>query len=536
MSKGADQYPRLIQAVMQAWTRQDFPAAEQAARAVLALRAEDPDAHQILGVLALQRGYPARAYQHLQRAANAAPSQPQIFNLLGVAARQLDDLEQARAAFSRAGALGLSDGWRNLGELASAEGRVSEALAAFEKAVALAPNSVPANAALALALERRHDLARAKTHAERALRADTNSQTARLALGQIALRERDFAGARAVLSGLVENPRATAANRAIALGLIGEAHDREGAPDDAFAAFTAANQALLSVYGPYRDMTASPFHPAAVARLRALVESGAIAAADGAVAEAPVFLVGFPRSGTTLLDQVLASHPHIVALEERDIFAPAMADFIVSDAGVAALPGAGADVLAARRAQYWRAADAALGAPRGGRLLLDKLPLNIIFLPLIARVFPGAKIIVALRDPRDVILSCYQQRFGMNPAMAQLLELETAARYYDAVMGHYLSCRERLGLALHEVRYEDVVADLEGAARKLAQFLSLRFEPAMLDFTATAKKRDIGTPSARQVIEPLYTRSIGRWRGYAQHLAPALPVLNAWASRFGYQA
>lgn len=172
-------------------------------------------------------------------------------------------------------------------------------------------------------------------------------------------------------------------------------------------------------------------------------------------------------------------------------------------------------------------------APEGA-VVVDKFPLNIVVLPLIRRVFPGAKIIFALRDPRDVVLSCYQQRFTINAAMAQFLELGRAGAYYDQVMTLFELCRERLGFDLHQVRYEDVVGDLEGAARALSDFLGVAYEPAMLNYRETALRRDIATPSARQVIEPLYNRSIGRWQRYAEQLEPVLPVLAPWARRYRY--
>ena len=239
---------------------------------------------------------------------------------------------------------------------------------------------------------------------------------------------------------------------------------------------------------------------------------------------APIFLVGFPRSGTTLLDQILSSHSGLCCMEEKEIFAESVADVLMGGASPDALD------VEARRADYW----ARVLEPLGERLLVDKLPLNIIFLPLIARVFPDAKIIFALRDPRDVILSCFQQRFGMNAAMAQFLDLGNAAAYYDLVMTLMDTCRARLPLKVHQVRYEDVVANLENEARALAAFLDLPFEPAMLSFRETAIARDINTPSSRQVIEPLYNRSIGRWRRYAAELSPALATLNQWAARYGY--
>ena len=178
---------------------------------------------------------------------------------------------------------------------------------------------------------------------------------------------------------------------------------------------------------------------------------------------------------------------------------------------------------------YWRRVDAPADA-----VVVDKFPLNIVVLPLIKRVFPNAKIIFAVRDPRDVVLSCYQQRFVINAAMVQFLELSRAGAYYDLVMSLMDRCRERLDLNLHQVRYEDVVGDLETAARELCSFLGVGFEPRMLNFNETALRRDIATPSARQVIQPLYNRSIGRWRRYEAELAPVLQVLAPWARRFGY--
>ncbi|MEQ1493711.1 MAG: sulfotransferase [Terricaulis sp.] len=254
--------------------------------------------------------------------------------------------------------------------------------------------------------------------------------------------------------------------------------------------------------------------------------SGWTAASD---ARSPVFLIGFPRSGTTLLDQILSSHSGIVCLEESEHFSEALGD-VISDPARAFAPDALTDDEIVRiRGSYWRRV-----GDHGAPIVVDKYPLNIVVLPLIKRVFPNAKIIFALRDPRDVVLSCFQQRFTINAAMAQFLELGRAGAYYDEVMALFERCRERFDLDLHQVRYEDLVANLETAARELCAFLGVSFETAMLNYRETALKRDIATPSARQVIEPLYNRSIGRWRRYEEELKPVLPVLAPWAERYGY--
>jgi len=522
------------QAAVEAWRKRDAVGAERHAREWLELRPDDPNGLQVLAAARLHLGHAGEAAELLSRADAVAPNQPAILNMLGQSLRRVHRHDEARAALVRAAELGLPEAWRRLGELETEIGDFGAAVAAFERGVAAAPNVAAAHAALAYALEQRRDTARAKEHAERALALDASSQAARLTLAQIAISERNFADVHALLAPVRSSPATSANNRALALGLVGEAHDRQGESAPAFAAFAAANAILLQEYGHYRAAFTSPYHPEAIGRMTRYAQS---ADASGWVraeaARAPAFLVGFPRSGTTLLDQILASHSRVVSIEEKDIFSPTVLEFAQDGAKLDALNDLSEADIAARRARYWAAAEAEAGGPVGDRVLLDKLPLNIAFLPLLARVFPNAHVIVALRDPRDVVLSCFQQRFGMNTAMAQFLDLESGARYYDQIMNLYLASRA-LPLRFCEVKYEDVVADLEGSARRLASSLELAFEPAMLNFTATAKQRDINTPSARQVIQPLYARSVGRWRRYAAEMAPVLPVLERWAAKWGY--
>lgn len=527
---------RLARAAMEALARGDGPSARRFAEDLLAADPKDANANQVIGLLALEAGDLATAKARLERANAAAPNQPRILNSLGVALRRSGETDAARRAFARAGELGLAEGWRNLGGLEALAGNAAASVTAYEKAVALNEADAVAHAGLAQGLEQRHELARARSHAERALALDPNNEVARLALAQVLMRERAFGEAELAATRVAE-AGASATNRALAWGLIGETRDRRGDAPGAFRAFTAANQLLLTQHGHFLTQTEMPYHPEGVRRMRAFVEAEDFASWSTPASfqtPAPAFIVGFPRSGTTLLDQILSSHPRIVCLEEREILANASAD-LLTGAGLARISVMANAEIQRRRRDYWKRARALLSEPPGERTLVDKLPLNIVFLPLVKRLFPDAKVIFALRDPRDVILSCYQQRFGMNAAMVQFLNLETATSYYDAVMGLFERSREKLGLSMHTVRYEDVVRDLEAAARGLCAFLELPFDPAMTRFDATARQREINTPSARQVIEPVYARSVGRWRGYKEELALVLPRLEAWARRLGYE-
>lgn len=525
---------QLIQQAAAALARRDFATARNLAEQVLLRRPLDPNANQVLGLAALECGDASTAKRCLTAADQAAPGQPAIVNSLAVARQRLGEIDAARAGFARAGALGLIDGWRNLGNLEETALRFEASLNAYERALALSPRDPATNAALARAHERKHDLARAKSHALAALAADPGNANAALALAQTLLREKEFAAAEAAALPATRQD-AAATNQALAWGLIGEARDKAGDAAAAHAAFSAANAILLRLHAPLLSASHLLYHPEGIAFMTALtatVEVSSWRAPAHPETPAPVFLVGFPRSGTTLLDQILSSHSRIVCIEEREHFANALAGVISDKVKLAAFASLADAEIAAARAEYWRRVKEERDVD--GAIVIDKLPLNIVVLPLIRRVFPDARIVFALRDPRDVVLSCYQQRFGMNAAMAQFLDLASAGAYYDKMMGLFELCRERLDLTMHQVRYEDVVADLEGAARALAGFLELEFEPAMLDFRSTAMARDINTPSARQVIEPLYARSIGRWRRYREQLAPVLPMLAAWARRYGY--
>ncbi len=356
---------------------------------------------------------------------------------------------------------------------------------------------------------------------------------------RIALGRGDFAAARARIAPVLADGRLGAEQRADALLLLGDALDGLGLASDAFA---AAAEAKAIQHRLYAERAAG-----AEGEARKLRRLGAwFAAADPAPwaiapAETPVageaqdhvFLLGFPRSGTTLLEQVLAGHPRVAALEEAPTLADAQARFLTSEAGLEALARLSVEEAQAWRAHYW-AGVAAHGVEAPGRLFLDKAPAGTIWLPLIAKLFPRAKVLFALRDPRDVTLSCLRNAFQMNAMTYAFTRLEDAADCYDACMAMAQICRAVLPANLREVRHEALVADFEGELAAIGGFLGLEVIPAMLDIAATAGRRAVRTPSAGQVRAGLNSRGVGRWRAYAADLAPVLPVLAPWVERFGY--
>ena len=244
----------------------------------------------------------------------------------------------------------------------------------------------------------------------------------------------------------------------------------------------------------------------------------------------PAFLVGFPRSGTTLLDTFLMGHPDTEVLEEFHMLGAA--ETIIGN--VAHLPDRSPDQLEQARRAYFAELDRHVDRDFPG-LIVDKLPLNMLGLPVIHTLFPDARIIFAQRHPCDAVLSGFMQSFTLNDAMACFLTIEDSADLYDAAMSLFSASRAALPAAVHTLVYEELVADPEAALRPLIDFLGLEWRPELLDHRSTAKARGaIITPSYDQVIQPLSKAPSGRWRRYERQLAPVLPVLLPWAGRLGY--
>jgi len=176
----------------------------------------------------------------------------------------------------------------------------------------------------------------------------------------------------------------------------------------------------------------------------------------------------------------------------------------------------------------------ALRQPINGRLLVDKNPEMTNLLPLVARAFPEMKIIFALRDPRDVVISCFTQQLPLNAVSVHYLSLESAAKKYAATMHHWQKIRGMLRNPWIEVRYEDMVADLEGQARRLLEFLELPWDESVLEYHRRAQQKHVHSPTYEAVTKPVYSSSVARWRNYATQLEPYLEILQPYVEAFGY--
>lgn len=423
-----------------------------------------------------------------------------------------------------------------LGGALERQRRNDEAIDAYEAARNLAPDSTEALASLADLYEHTNDLAKAQAMVDLALEQDPGHAVANRVAACLMRRQGNIEGAIEKLTPVAGPPAPPRVKQGVFFEL-GRLHDRAGNAARAFEYFAQANRIQ-------RDHPASRAHDPAryradIARMCACLTPEWVSswtAPAPAPDDTPVFLVGFPRSGTTLLDQILDSHPDIQVAEEKPMMELLKRDVARRTGsfpeGIAQLSTGD---IAELRALYWsHAAEFVSREPNS--IFVDKLPLNIEKTPLIHRVFPDAKFILMLRHPADCVFSCFMQSFRPNIAMNNFHTVEDAARIYDMAFGLWEKANACLDLNVHTLRYEDLVSDLEPTVAQLLAFLEVPWDAGVLDYAENSRRRGrINTPSYNQVTEPIHTRARGRWVRYRDHMSEPLKTLSPWIDSFGYE-
>jgi Flp pilus assembly protein TadD len=249
-----------------------------------------------------------------------------------------------------------------------------------------------------------------------------------------------------------------------------------------------------------------------------------------------VFLGGHPRSGTTLVEQILGAHPGVLAFDESDAFVTEIENVGMANRKwtLKELNALGADERAVLRERYLKSLLREDLSGNGAPVLLDKNPSPTGSLPLWLRVFPDLKVIIPLRDPRDVVLSCFFQNLTMTATNVNFLSLERTVKHYADLMDVWLRMRELGGFDWVETRYEDVVGDLESEGQRLTQFMDLEWDPGQAQYHEKARKKFVSAPTYHDVTKPVYTRAIGRWERYAEALEPFQEKLAKYCAAFGY--
>lgn len=417
-------------------------------------------------------------------------------------------------------------------------GRDAEAEALLRDLIAADPGEPTQRIQLALLLERLNRLAEAKAELAHASVLDAPPSVALgLARGRILRRDGDHANALRALEGADASTNDDAGRAALAFECA-KVLDANGECDQAMEALAHAHAyAGRAVETRFPDIVYGHELAWLDERLDRPAPDSWREPVDDDMPADPAFLVGFPRSGTTLLETVLDSHPGIVALDERPALETAVARLKsgVADADHALLLAPEALRRDARRT-YWSEV-ARYRADAHAGVLLDKYPLHLSRAPYIARLFPGARMLLLLRHPCDCVLSCYMQSFGMNGGVLSFATLEATAETYARIMGYWEEQRRLLATPVHSLRYEDLLQDFEGETARALGFLGLSWDPSVAGYreAAAARANRIRTPSYAQVVSPLNRDAVGRWLRYRRHFSErALELLAPFIARYGY--
>ncbi len=498
-------------------------------------------ATQDLALRLLRRGALAEAETHARNAVRIAPNEPQSHNLLGMV---LTEAHQPRTGeFHYHRVLELSGArdpilLANLAWCLKLQGRMAEARALYEESVAAAPDVFQTLLGWARLEEADRQFGRAAELLDRAERLAPGHPSLRLLRAVLHGRTGDHAAALAVLEGMA-GERGEAGLGPEELLEKGRLLDRIGQYGNAFAAFAEGKRLTSQLTGhAYLAEHAATL----AARLRLFFTAGRLATLPRAGVRTdvpqPVFILGFPRSGTTLVEQTLTAHPSIAAGDELPFVAQIAEMMPRLLSSPLAYPEALSELwmgdrhegLDNLRDHYLQRVRQAGILRRSAALFTDKMPLNEFHLGLIALLFPAAPLIHVLRHPLDVVLSVVSNQLthGFYCGYA----LESAARHFALVSDLVEHYRTEMALRYLPVRYEDLVDDQEGQVRRMLDFAGVAFDPACL--APHENRRYARTASYAQVTEPIYDRSRERWRRYRAELEPVIPLLLPAIERLGY--
>lgn len=482
------------------------------------------------------------ALRALDDAARRAPHDPRVLIEASRGFAQRYEFERAVSLLERAERLG-GDHYaiqHAAGENYRLMNWLDQAESCFRQACRLAEHP-QSQLELAAICERRHGLDEAEQLASRALAKQPDLGPAEILLARIERRRGEQEQAEARLRSVAESSTHPPQVVAEAWGELATLLDASGQYDAAWQAAVRCKALLLLSGGAWQVASF------VLERCRTMVDQltpeqwrhWAEDSADIEPAEPLAVLTGFPRSGTTLLERVLDAHPGLVSTEEKDLFATVI--FPELGRGLPAghpivdvLDRLTHSQIKTNRRRYLRAIRAMAGQPLEKRLHLDKNPSLTLMLPALLRVFPELKTIVALRDPRDVVLSCFLRYLPVNPVSVSFLTLQRTADRYLLDLGAWLKMRDMMPAAWIEVRYETLVADLEQTARQTAAFLGLPWRSELLAYREHLHEKPVLSPSYETVAQPIFSAAIGRWRNYERQLAPVLDRLTPLVESLGY--
>ncbi|PQM58870.1 MAG: hypothetical protein CML40_09200 [Rhodobacteraceae bacterium] len=479
-----------------------FQNAEKAAKNALKIDQESIEALNNLGLALENQNKPQQALEIYKNALEASPENAIINCNIGKLYFVINEIQQATKFIKKSISLNpnLVEPYYNLCEIYDKTNQIDQ----FAKTLSLVPN---------------------------ALNKDPSIQ---LKKGQLKFRTKQYIECIDLLDG-IDVQKLPITKRSILHELLGKSLDYMQNFDKAFFNFTRMNEINFDMAYNF-EIQAEPYKKNIVNLIHNFTEQTYSPKNNSEPKEkgSPTFIIGFPRSGTTLLDTVLRSHPDIEVIEEKPLI-----DTVISSLNEPVSPNTLTKLsqtqLIKLRNLYEEESKKLVKQIQNGQIIIDKFPLNIIHVPLINALFPESKFILVIRHPCDCVLSCFMQNFELNEAMVNFLSIKDTVALYCNVMKLWSIYSEQLILNVEIVKYENLVSNFEETSKKILNFLSLEWDDNLLKFYETGRARNkIMTPSYHQVTEKIYTYATDRWKNYSKNLKTDINPLKPWLNYFSY--
>ncbi len=516
-----------------------FEEAIEAYTKAISIKPDYAEAYYNMGVTLQNQGKLGEAVQAYTKAISIKPDHAEAYNNMGNIFQAQGKFEEAIEAYNKSLDIkpDYADAYNSMGNTLQDQGKLEEAMEAYNKALAIKPGYTEAWLNGAEALEKWNKLDDLEIWLEKAISSfEVVPADLRFMKAKLLWRKKKYAET----SNLIEDIKfetISEIQRQDYLQLKAKCFEQFKKFDDAFACFTQCNL-LVKESEEYLKHNPDQYFKDLKDSLDKLKSSSRVKSKTNSVEHpefSPTFLVGFPRSGTTLLDTILRSNSKIGVIEEKGMLSAAESFLKKNGHNVSEGELIPSQLNLEAQKTYRREFNKHIDTTSTDKVYIDKLPLNLLQAPLIHQLYPDAKFILALRHPMDTILSCWMQNFKLNAPMANMVDLDRIVDFYCIAMEMFKICRTDYNLNVYEIRYEDLINNFQTVSEAVVQFLNLSWEPAMENYQDTALKRGrIYTPSYSQVVQPIYKDAQYRWLNYQKYLEQYLEQVKPWISEFRY--
>jgi len=498
--------------------------------------------HNNLGMIFKESGESQKSINCFKKTIEIQPNYIQGYNNLGIVFLELERFDEAMNCFQKAIHIdpNYAKAHYNLGLVNVGLKNREQAISYFQRAIQIIPDYVQAYYSIMDILEKTHNLQQLYETIEKAEASLGNNPIIYIFKALILIKENKYTEAKTLLESrdIEKYQSISPENKIKYYELLSKVYDYLNETEKSYKYFVKINQhdSKKIVNRGYNkeyffkeiEINKTYFTSKNILKWNKINKTSE--------KTSPTFLVGFPRSGTTLLDTILRSHPSIEVIEE-EFMVEKMKSFFnnFSQKNINSLDNINEDFIKKAHNIYFDKLNAVLDASKQkNKVIIDKMPLNIMEVGFIHRVFPQSKFIFSLRHPCDCVLSCFMSRFKMNNAMVNFNDMLDAISFYNQIMSLWKQYTVELPIQFKTIKYENVVKDLKNNITTILNFLNLEWDDVMLSFNKTALNRTIiNTPSYNQVIKPLYNHAIGRWERY-EDIVKIYPKLEKWVKEFDY--